>query len=108
MKTQSFLLAIAFAASLTACKKQDDSKEVARVINKATLDSADIKPDWKFAMTAADEGMLEVALGNLAQQKGSSPDVKSLGQSVMEDQKVAVDQLNNLALEKSITLPDTL
>jgi len=58
-----------------------------------------------FWADAAQSGMAEVALGNLALQKSQNEDVKRLAQMVVDDHSKANDQLKTLAASKSATLP---
>jgi len=62
-------------------------------------------PDMAFAKEAAIGGMAEVDLGNLAQQKASSADVKQFGQRMATDHAKANDELKQWASSKSVTLP---
>ena len=61
--------------------------------------------DAKFLKDAADGGMAEVELGQLAVQKAASPQVKQFAQRMVEDHGKANDQVHELALQKSIRLP---
>ena len=65
-------------------------------------------PDSTFAMKAAQGGMAEVQMGQLATQKASSPDVKNFGQQMVTDHTNANDQLKDLASKKSLTLPTSM
>jgi putative membrane protein len=66
--------------------------------------SAEI-PDAKFYRDAAEGGMAEVAMGNLAQQKAQSPTVKDFGAQMVKDHSAANEKLKVLAQSKNITLP---
>ncbi len=61
--------------------------------------------DQKFMKEAAQGGASEVELGQLAQQKAESPDVKAFGQRMVDDHTKANDQLKQVASEKGVTLP---
>jgi len=61
--------------------------------------------DKDFAVLAAQGGMAEVALGNLAQQQGSSPKVKDFGKKLADDHSKANDELTQIASREGITLP---
>jgi putative membrane protein len=61
--------------------------------------------DSKFAVEAASGGMMEVQLGQLAQQKASSQRVKDFGAMMVRDHSKANDELKSLASMKNITLP---
>jgi putative membrane protein len=64
--------------------------------------------DKTFVMHAAQGGMAEVQLGQLAADKASSPDVKKFGQKMVDDHSKANDQLKSIAQQKGITLPTDL
>lgn len=68
--------------------------------------SAEI-PDVKFYRDAAEGGMAEVAMGNLAQQKAQSASVKEFGAQMVKDHSAANEKLKALAQSKNITLPAT-
>lgn len=63
--------------------------------------------DRQFVKEAADGGMAEVELGQLATEKGSSSGVKKFGQRMVDDHSKANDQLKQIASEKGIQLPAT-
>jgi len=64
--------------------------------------------DNSFVTKAAQGGMAEVQLGNLAQQKASNPQVKEFGQRMVTDHTKANDELKSLVASKGITLPTSL
>lgn len=102
--------AIFFTASCSdrRANENDDSKEVAKEENDQKFDDTNIEGDTKFAVKAADGGMLEVKLGELAQQKGVSQEVKDLGKMMTDDHSKANEELKALAAQKNISLPATL
>jgi putative membrane protein len=65
-------------------------------------------PDARFAMKAAQGGMAEVQLGQLAAQQASNADVKAFGQHMVDDHSKANDQLKSVAQGENMTLPTTL
>ncbi|MCF0063928.1 DUF4142 domain-containing protein [Dyadobacter chenwenxiniae] len=103
------LTGMLFAAMLTfaACNdtKKEDSKEVAEEQNDATLDDTKLEDDSEFAVAAADGGMLEVQLGELAQTNAASVDVKKFGKDMATEHGKANEELKALAQQKNITLP---
>lgn len=64
--------------------------------------------DRGFIMKAAEGGMAEVQLGQLATQNGSSEDVKKFGQRMVDDHTKANDQLKQLAESKGVQIPSDL
>jgi len=61
--------------------------------------------DEKFLMDAARGGMMEVQLGQAAQQKASSAGVKDLGKKIEQDHTQANKELQMLAKKKNVSLP---
>ena len=64
--------------------------------------------DETFILAAAQGGMTEVKLGELAAQKGTRDDVKAFGQMMVKDHTAINDDLKALATQKGVTLPDSL
>lgn len=58
-----------------------------------------------FAVKAASGGLMEVALGQLAQQKASDAGVKKFGQTMVADHGKANKELQALAAAQKIALP---
>src|SRR5881396_4061460 len=61
--------------------------------------------DKTFMKKAARGGMMEVAMGKLAEQKGQSDDVKSFGKRMVADHSKANDELKKIAAQKKAKLP---
>jgi putative membrane protein len=64
--------------------------------------------DQGFILAAAQGGMTEVKLGELAAQKGTRDDVKEFGKMMVKDHTTINDDLKALAAQKGVTLPDSL
>jgi len=64
--------------------------------------------DRKFVKDAAQGGMAEVELGQLAAEKASSDDVKKFGQRMVDDHSKANDDLKQLATKKGVHVPQQL
>jgi len=64
--------------------------------------------DEKFVEKAAQGGMAEVELGQLATEKASSDDVKKFGQRMVDDHSKANEELKQVAGSKGIDLPMSL
>lgn len=61
--------------------------------------------DHAFMVKAAQGGMAEVKLGQLAQENGQSQQVKDFGKKMVDDHSKANDQLKQVASQKGVTLP---
>jgi len=64
--------------------------------------------DNDFAKEAAEGGMAEVKLGQLAEDKGSSQAVKDFGKRMVDDHTAANEKLKTVASSENITLPGEL
>jgi putative membrane protein len=64
--------------------------------------------DKKFVKEAAQGGLAEVQLGQLAAQKGNSEDVKQFGQKMTEDHGKLNEQMKPVAQQLGINPPTTL
>ena len=63
--------------------------------------------DRHFMDKAAQGGMAEVELGQLAEQNASSQEVKDFGKRMVTDHSKANDELKQLASKQDVTLPTT-
>jgi len=64
--------------------------------------------DKQFAEKAAIGGLAEVQMGNLAQQKAASDQVRQFGMRMVQDHTKANDELKQVASNKGIQLPTAL
>jgi putative membrane protein len=64
--------------------------------------------DSDFAKQAAQGGMAEVKLGQLAQDKGTSDAVKEFGKKMVDDHSAANDKLKTVAQQENVTLPSDI
>ena len=71
----------------------------------ATAALAD-SPDSSFLKRAAEGGMSEVELGQLAQQKASNPAVQGFGAMMVRDHTAADAKLKALAASEQVSLPE--
>lgn len=99
------LLACAIAGwMLISCHNDTpDTVERAKETNAASM--AVSESDMKFAVEAASGGMMEVEMGRMALNQASSQDVKDFAQMMIDDHSAANAELQELARNKSITLP---
>jgi putative membrane protein len=66
------------------------------------------KKDMDFVNDAAQAGLLEVKLGELAKSNASSEDVKKLAEHMVSDHTKAGNELTALVSKKSMTAPNML
>jgi putative membrane protein len=64
--------------------------------------------DKKFVKEAMEGGMAEVKLGQMASEKGNSPDVKEFGQKMVTDHTKLNDQMKPIASQMGIQPPAEL
>jgi len=119
MKKISLIIAscVAFGAFQSCGDNQsNDAIESANESNEVRQDSAEnaagdasavpvSEEESKIAVEAASGGMMEVQLGELAQQRASNQRVKDFGAMMVRDHSKANDELKSLAGMKNITLP---
>ena len=67
-----------------------------------------VASDREFVRQAAQGGLAEVELGQLATEKAASPEVKQFGQRMVGDHTKANDQLKQIAQQQGIAVPDKL
>ncbi len=74
-----------------------------------SLASAALGPkDSQFVTKAAQGGLAEVKLGQLAQEKGSNQAVKDFGAQMVKDHTEANNELKSIASGKGVNVPDSL
>ena len=130
MKTNLWMLALVCALALMAfaCKKEEnDSVNTDTSATTSTIDTSGTETtgttsttstgssggtissldpaDKEFVIKAAQGGMAEVMLGQMASSKGTSPDVKNFGNRMVSDHGKANDELKQLAQTKGMALP---
>lgn len=65
-------------------------------------------PDQQFVTEAAEGGMLEVKLGELASQNGVSQEVKTFAKTMVTDHTKVNEELKALAQKKQLSIPTGL
>ena len=69
------------------------------------LIAAPSKADKTFATSAASGGLAEVELGQLAEQKAASAQVKEFARTMVSDHTQAKQDLEQIAQQENLTLP---
>jgi putative membrane protein len=111
-KTIKILFASLAVFALASCGNHNDSTEQAKDMNdkkdSSNAPAAMDKSDADFMVNAADGGMMEVELGNIAQERATDPMVKSFGAMMVRDHSKAGEELKNLAAQKNVSMPVTM
>ncbi|WP_291910405.1 DUF4142 domain-containing protein [Chitinophaga sp. CB10] len=112
MKKTIFLATACLAVGLIqSCGNGANNNKEAQTDSAQQINEA-VKPvddkSSEFAVKAANGGLLEVAMGKLAQEKATNPRVKEFGNMMVNDHTKANDELKALATSKNITLPASL
>ena len=76
--------------------------------NEPTTMPESVFSDEDFAKDAAQGGLTEVRLGQLAEEKGSNDAVKNFGRRMVEDHSKANEQLKDVAVHEKLKLPTEL
>ncbi len=95
----SLLLFGSLAVAQTSAPANSNSKSTASGVSAA---------DRHFMDKAAQGGMAEVELGQLAEQNAGSQEVKDFGKRMVTDHSNANDALKELAAQQDVKLPTTL
>jgi putative membrane protein len=64
-----------------------------------------LREEYEFIIEAASECLMEVQLGQIAQQNGESPKVKEFATNMVTDHTKAQELLKDLGTSKNISLP---
>ncbi len=86
-----FLFAFACAMTLTAAAQQAKTPNGTAMSSKRSAGTT--AADSMFVKKAAQGGLAEVELGQLATQKAANEEVKKFGQRMVDDHSKANDQL---------------
>lgn len=96
---------------LSACNDnpdREDSKDLAKEENNMKFDSTAIIEDTKFAVNAADAGLMEVLASQLALKVATSQSVRNFAQMMVDAHSAGNDELRSIANAKNISLPASL
>jgi putative membrane protein len=125
-KWSLFLMIAASTWAFQSCTNNNDAVKNANEANEEKQDTANAtrdtaaaaattpatttttpvnEADSKFMVEAASGGMMEVQLGQLAQEKAQNQRVKDFGAMMVRDHSKANDELKTLAASKNVTLP---
>lgn len=110
-----FVLLFIFGACNNAGK---DSVEKADSVNEAKLDSSTVntppptiatdEESSSFLVRAANGGMKEMQLGEIARQKAVNQKVKDFGAMMVKDHSAEIGLVKAMAARRNVTLPTTV
>jgi putative membrane protein len=103
----AFSMLVLFPAGITLAKTNSARSDTAKTAAKHKTSSTTLS-DTEFAKSAAEGSLAEVKLGQLAEDKGSSPEVKDFGKRMVTDHSKIDDQLKKDAAKENITLPNSM
>ena len=100
-RIHSILICALLAVSFREAHAQD--------AKKPPLISSDLSGgDMQFLTSAAEQGNVQAALGELAVTHAQSPDVKAFGQALAKENAVQSEQIKLIAINKGLALPESL
>ncbi|TCO11096.1 DUF4142 domain-containing protein [Natronoflexus pectinivorans] len=109
-KTMLVATLVIAALLITSCgnrQSSQDSKDVAEDRNEERFDDRKQVNDAQLLVDAAEFNLMQIQLGQLAQQKGSTSNVKELGKMMEEAHTKLQRDLTAFAGRKSMTIPTT-
>ncbi len=89
-------------------QKVEDTKEIADDQNDEKFNDNDKVRDAQFLVNASEISLEEISLGQLAQKKGNTTDIKELGKMMEAEHTKSLTELTSLAKQKLITIPTSL
>ena len=94
--------------SCTEAKKPENDKVLADEHNNAKFDNTSKEKDSQFLVDAAEINLVEIQLGQLANQNSNMTDVKELGKMMEKEHSQSLVELTALAGKKKITIPTSI
>lgn len=100
-----FITAILLIASCSNNQRPQDTKDTAQERNDERFDGNKQEKDAQFLVNAAEIDLEEIHLGQLAQQKGKTTEVKELGKMMEDAHTKSLNDLKALAQRKGVSIP---
>lgn len=91
-------------AGFVSCNSSDESKKQAEDANEEKFDKAAEK-DAQFVVDQVAGNYAEVKLAQLAQQKSTNPEIKSVAAMLESDHTAVLNDLKSFATKKNISIP---
>ena len=96
----AFSMLVLFPAGITLAKTNPARSDTAKTAAKHKTSSTTLS-DTEFAKSAAEGSLAEVKLGQLAEDKSSSPEVKDFGKRMVTDHSKIDDRLKKDAAKEN-------
>jgi putative membrane protein len=101
------VLGLALATTVVACsddRRPNDAANVNRDAGAAVGTAGTVDSERDFIQDQLGDGMKEVELGRLAQERATSPQVKEFGQMMVRDHQKAGQELKQIATKGNVQL----
>jgi putative membrane protein len=98
-------LALVFGAGPALAQYGSTGQSGRQPSSTASTTNTKTSADETFAKKAAEGGMAEVRLGQLAEERGSNPAVKNFGRRMVQDHSKAGNELKSTASKANVELP---
>lgn len=110
MKTISSFLVISCFVAAVACNSQTPAEEESMdaALEAGEVIDPDLEHDTEFAREMAERNLLEIQLGQLAEAKSASGEVKELAKQMVTEHQTANKELKAWANPKGFMLTDEL
>jgi len=103
------MLAIVALLALGCGPKQNtDSNESAEEANEDKFQTRDTEKDAEFVMEAVEANLAEVELAQLAAQKSTDTEIKSVAQFLENEHNKVLAELRDVAAKRVISVPSTV
>jgi putative membrane protein len=105
---QTTLIAcVLLIASCDNNQKPKDTKVVAEEKNEAHFEKNNLEEDAEFLIDVSEMNMEAIQLGQMAQQKGSTAEIRELGKMMKDAHTKSQKSLTILASSKGISIPSS-
>jgi putative membrane protein len=111
-RTRAGFLALAVGTfSCLSCNNQTATG--ANIVNSdsttiAKSGATNMSQDGKFLAKVAEINLEEIQVGSIAQQNGTTDDIKEMGKTLTDDHTQSLNILNSIARNKSIDIPTSV
>jgi len=108
-----YLTCLAAPIVFSACgsnsnQKETDSVAIAKKENKAKLPDSSVNNDAGFAVTAAEEHLMQAKTAKLCETNASLDTMVKFGRTLLKNHTTIKEQLTNWAKLNNVSLPDSL